>query len=85
MATHKSAEKRNRQSQKKNTRNSRLKSEMRTAVKAARNALASGAKDKDAAVKTAVTEIYRAASKNVLRSGTASRYVSRLMKAASKG
>ena len=84
MATHKSAEKRNRQTQKKNARNTGIRSEMRTAVKAAKAAIASGAKDKDAQVKTAVAEIYRAASKNVLTAGTASRYVSRLMRAGAK-
>lgn len=82
MAQHKSAEKRNRQSQKRTVRNTALKSRMRTAVKAARDAITNNAPNKAEAVKAAVAEIYGMASKKVLEKATASRYVSRLMKAA---
>lgn len=82
MAQHVSAEKRNRQSQKRRAKNAALKSRMRTAVKAARAALESQAPDKDAQVKKAVSNVYRAATKGVVAKGTASRYVSRIMRAA---
>ncbi len=82
MAQHKSAEKRNRQNEKRAARNSALRSRMRTAIKAARDAIANNAPDKAETVKTAIAEIYGMASKKVLVKATASRYVSRLMKAA---
>ena len=81
MAQHKSAEKRNRQNIVRKARNNNIRSRMRTAVKAARAAIASQAENKDALVKKALSEISRAASKNVLKKTTASRYVSRLMRA----
>jgi small subunit ribosomal protein S20 len=82
VAQHKSAEKRNRQSQKRRERNTALTSRMRGAIKDARSAVEAKKGDKDAVVKNAVSEINRAASKNVLTKRTASRYVSRLMRAA---
>jgi small subunit ribosomal protein S20 len=81
VAQHKSAEKRNRQSKKRRERNTALSSRMRGAIKSARAAVEAKKTDKDAAVKTAISEINRAASKNVLTKRTASRYVSRLMRA----
>jgi ribosomal protein S20 len=54
---------------------------MRTAVRKAREAITDKSKDKDALVKAAVQEIYKAASKNVLPSNSASRTVARLMRA----
>jgi len=54
---------------------------MRTAVKAARAAIASQGENKDALVKKALSEISRGASMNVLNKATASRYMSRLMRA----
>ncbi len=56
---------------------------MRTILKQARTAIDEGSSDADTRVKTAVRELYRAASKNVLDKRTASRKVARLMKAAS--
>ncbi len=82
MAQHKSAEKRNRQNVKRRERNAALKARMRTAVKAAREAISSKGPNKAEVVKAAVAEIYGMASKKVLDKSTASRYVSRLMKAA---
>jgi small subunit ribosomal protein S20 len=84
VAQHPSAEKRNRQSQLRKARNAATRSRMRTAVKAARTALESKAANKDELLKKAVADINRAASKNVVKKGTASRHVSRLMKAAGK-
>lgn len=82
MAQHKSAEKRNRQNQKRAARNAALRSRMRTAIKAAREAITTNGPEKGETVKAAIAEIYGMASKKVLQKATASRYVSRLMKAA---
>lgn len=84
MAQHVSAEKRNRQNQVRRARNTALRSRMRTAIKVAREALESKATDRDSAVKSAVSSISRAASKNVVGRGTAQRHISRLMTAAAK-
>lgn len=82
MANHKQAEKRNRQRVKRRARNLQHLSTMRTFMKRVRKALDS--KEIDAAKETlpkAITAITRAASKGVIHSNTASRYVSRLTKA----
>lgn len=84
MAQHASAEKRNRQNQVRNARNTAARSSMRTAVKSARSALTDKAVDRQAALKAAVSSIYRAAAKNIIKKGTAERRVSRLMKAFAK-
>jgi small subunit ribosomal protein S20 len=81
VAQHKSAEKRNRQNIVRKIRNNDIRSRMRTAVKAARAAITDQAENKDALVKKALSEISRAASKNVLKKSTAGRYMSRLMRA----
>ncbi len=85
MANTKSAEKRNRQSQKRRARNLSVKSRVRTAVKDAREAFASkdAGKSKDALVKAART-LSKAASKGVLHKRTVSRRISRLAKAQNK-
>ncbi|MGA9526229.1 MAG: 30S ribosomal protein S20 [Myxococcaceae bacterium] len=82
MANTKSAEKRNRQSQKRRVRNLAEKSRVRTAVKDAREAFASkdAGKSKDA-FKAAARTLGKAASKGVLHKRTASRRISRLAKA----
>ncbi|HZA14523.1 MAG TPA: 30S ribosomal protein S20 [Myxococcaceae bacterium] len=81
MANTRSAEKRNRQAQKRRTRNASIRSTVKTAVANARDALA--AKD-PAMLKQALTDAVRslnkAASKGVLHKRTASRRISRLMK-----
>ena len=81
MANHPSAKKRHRQNLKRSERNGQIRARMRTMVKQAREAVATGSDDADARVKAAVRELYRAASKNVLNKRTASRRVARLMKA----
>jgi small subunit ribosomal protein S20 len=83
MAQHVSAEKRNRQNQKRDDRNAALRSRMRTAIKSARTAVETKAADSAAQVKSAVASIQRAATKNIITKPTAQRYVSRLMRAAS--
>lgn len=82
MANHRSATKRNRQNNVRRDRNRAIRSRVRGALKVARDAIESNADDKDTLVKTAIREIYRASSKNVIVAGSASRTVSRLMKAA---
>lgn len=81
MANTRSAEKRNRQAQKRRVRNAAVRSTVKTAVKDARDAITAKepAKVKDA-VGTAVRALSKAASKGVLHKRTASRRISRLMK-----
>ena len=85
MATHKSAAKRARQSVRRKGRNSRIRTRVKSMTKAFR--LAIGANDKTAALgalETATRQLRRAASKGVLHKRTASRRVSRLVRAANK-
>ena len=80
MANHPSAEKRNRQRLKRSLRNQSVRSAVRTALKKARTALASG--DQAAAaplVKAASVALAKAASKSVVHPRAASRTTSRIM------
>lgn len=85
MANHASAEKRNRQRIKRTDRNRAQRSAVRTAVKTARAAIASGDK---ALAKSSVADasraLARAASKGVLHSKAASRVTSRIQTALAK-
>ncbi len=81
MATHKSAEKRARQSEKRNVRNASLRSSIRTSVKSVVTAVT--AKDKEEAAKTlqmATPAIARAAAQGAFHKKPASRRISRLTK-----
>ncbi len=80
MANIKSAEKANRQRVTRTARNVSQTTAMRTAIKKLRAALGtkSGGKDLGPLLKSAVRAIDRAASKGVIKKGTASRSVSRL-------
>ena len=78
MASHKSAEKRNRQRPKRQLRNRLALGTMRTALKKARTALDAKSADASSLVKQAVCAIDRAVTKGVLQKRTASRLVSRL-------
>ncbi|MEQ8162579.1 MAG: 30S ribosomal protein S20 [Smithellaceae bacterium] len=81
MATHKSAEKRDRQSVKRRELNSSTKSAVKTRIKSVLSAV--GTKDKEAsekALKTAVPVIDKAAAKGVIHKKNASRKISRLAK-----
>ena len=80
MANSKQAEKRNRQNQKRKLRNRLALGSMRTAVKAARQAVDSSSPETAALLKAAVKKIDSAVSRGALKKQTASRYVSRLMK-----
>ena len=84
MANTKSAEKRNRQAQKRRARNAAVRTTVKNAVKEARDAIASKdpAKAKKALVDASRT-LSTAASKGVLHGRNASRRIARLAKAAS--
>ena len=85
MANTKSAVKRNRQAQKRNARNSAVKSTVKNAIKAARAAIASGdAAKAKTAVSAASSALDMAATKGVLHSKNASRRIGRLAHEASK-
>lgn len=82
MANTKSAEKRNRQAQKRRARNTAVRTTVKNAVKKVREAVAAKdpAKAKEALVEASRT-INKAATKGVLHSKNASRRISRLAKA----
>ena len=86
MANTASAEKRNRQAQKRRARNVAVRTGVKGAVKKVRDALdkgdGAGAK---AALKVAEKAIGRASSKGVLHRNAASRRISRLAHAVAKG
>jgi small subunit ribosomal protein S20 len=85
LANIRSAEKRNRQAQKRRTRNIQVRTGLKSAVKKAREALA---QSDPAATKQAVLAasrvLDRAASKGVIHKNAASRRISRLAKAAAR-
>jgi len=78
VANNPSAEKANRQSQKRRVRNRAALSTLRTAVKKARAAIDGKAEEAADLRKTAIAIIDSAVTKGVLKRNTASRYVSRL-------
>ncbi|HVZ87553.1 MAG TPA: 30S ribosomal protein S20 [Polyangia bacterium] len=80
MANIKSSEKANRQRVKRTARNVSQTTAMRSAIKKLRSAMGSSKNTKDLAplLKGAVQAIDKAASKGVIKKGTASRHVSRL-------
>ena len=79
MANHKSAEKRNRQSQVRRIRNRANRTRMRGAIKAVDSAIATGVQDDAvAALNIAIPVIAKTASKGTIHKKNASRKVSRL-------
>ena len=78
MASHKSAEKRNRQRPRRQLRNRLSLGAMRTALKKARTALDSKSSEAAGLIKQAVQQIDRAVTKGTLHRRTASRLISRL-------
>lgn len=85
MANTKSAEKRNRQAIKRNARNSAVKSNVKSAVKVAREAIAKGDQAKaKAAIEAATSALAKAATKGILHSSNASRRIGRLSHEAAK-
>ena len=85
MANTRSAEKRNRQAEKRRTRNVKVRTGLKSAVKKAREAI--GQVDPNAArqaVATALRTLDKAASKGIIHKNAASRRISRLARAAAK-
>ena len=79
MASHKSAKKRIRQTAKRTARNRHVRTTVRTYMKRARQAIATGDKRvADEALREAESKIRSAVSKGVYHHKTGSRYVSRL-------
>ncbi len=85
MANTASARKRTRQGVKRNEHNSSLRSELRTAIKNTRKAVAAGNKEAAAAIFQAATStIDRIADKKIIHKNAASRQKSRLAAAVKK-
>jgi small subunit ribosomal protein S20 len=84
MANHPSAEKRNRQRITRTVRNRAIKSSLRTTLKKARSAVATGEKGAGDLVLLAEKALARAASKGVLTKKTAARVTSRIAASAHK-
>ena len=83
MANHVSAKKRIRQTERRTARNRHVRSTVRTFIKRARQALASGdTQVATEALREAESKIRQAVSKGVFHHKTGSRYVSRLALAA---
>lgn len=84
MANTRSAEKRNRQAQRRRTQNVAIRTGLRSTVKKAREAIASGEAAGQQAVKAALRSLDRAASKGIIHKNAASRRIARLARAAAK-
>jgi small subunit ribosomal protein S20 len=84
LANTRSAEKRNRQAQKRRTRNVQVRTGLRSAVKRAREAIVGGEEGVKQAVQSALRTLDRAASKGVIHKNAAARRISRLARAAAK-
>ena len=81
MATHRSAEKRARQNEKRRLQNTTIKSSIKTKMKAVVAAVATKNKEEAArALNSAVPSIAKAAAKGAFHKKTASRRISRLTK-----
>ncbi len=81
MATHKSAEKRDRQNKKHRQRNVAAKSALKTKVKSVMTGVESKNKDNAAqSLKAAIPALSKAASKGLIHKKNASRKISRLTK-----
>ena len=81
LATHKSAEKRMRQNEKKRMRNASIKTHVKTRIKEVLNAVEEKNQEKSiAALHSATKVIDAAASKGVLHKNNAARKISRLTK-----
>ena len=84
MANTKSAEKRNRQAQKRRARNINVRTTVKDAVKTLRDTLTTDAGKAPDAFKAAASRLNKAAAKGVLHKRTASRRISRLAKAVNR-
>jgi small subunit ribosomal protein S20 len=84
MANIKSQIKRNRQNERNRLRNKGVRSEARTRIKTAVQAAEAGAEDADAALRTAVRRLDKAAARGVIHPNQASNRKSRLMRRVAK-
>ena len=84
MANIQSQKKRNRQNEKRRVRNKAVRSELKTRVKVAAEAVTNGGGDTAEIVKAAQKRIDKAGSKGVIHKNAAARRTSRLMKRAAK-
>jgi small subunit ribosomal protein S20 len=84
MANIQSQKKRNRQNEKRRVRNKGVRSELKTRVKVANQAVTDGDAGAADAVKAAQKRIDKAGSKGVIHKNAAARRASRLMKRAAK-
>ncbi len=84
MANIRSAEKQRRQAEKRKVRNRAGKSNLKSALKKARTAVAGGASDLKNVMSTGFSEIDRAAKRGIIKKNTANRYKARLSKASKK-
>ncbi|WP_163339345.1 30S ribosomal protein S20 [Desulfopila sp. IMCC35008] len=85
MANHKSAEKRNRQSQARRLRNRMNKTRMKTELRKVNELIAAGSEEEaKAALQQAISVVAKTASKGTIHKKTASRSISRLTKRVNK-
>ncbi len=84
MANTKSAKKRARQTPVKTARNSEVKSQVKTALRGAREAATGTTKEGPVLLKLAISKLQKAANKGVIKQKNASRKISRLMKMVAK-
>jgi small subunit ribosomal protein S20 len=82
MANIASQKKRNRQNEKRRLRNKGVRSELKSRVKSAREAIAGGDDNAHEIVRTAQKRINKAGAKGVIHKNAAARRTSRLMKRA---
>jgi len=81
LATHKSAEKRDRQNKKNRQRNIAAKSALKTKIKSVTSSVDSKSKENSiSALKTVIPALNKAASKGIIHKKNASRKISRLTK-----
>lgn len=80
MANIQSQKKRNRQNEKRRVRNKGVRSEIKTRVKVAQQAVTAGDENADELLRTAQKRINKAATKGVLHKNAAARRTSRLMR-----
>jgi len=85
MANIRSQIKRNRQNEKRHQRNKGVRSELKTRVKSAEQAMDTGGDDVAGQVKVAQKRLGKAGSKGVIHKNQAARRTSRLMRRAAKG
>jgi small subunit ribosomal protein S20 len=79
-----SQKKRNRQNERRRVRNVAVRSELKTRVKSAQQAVSQQAEDADAKLVAAQKRIGKAGAKGVIHKNQAARRTSRLMKAANR-